>query len=191
MLRPAINQSTVDLVKRFEGRRLTAYRCPAGKWTIGYGLTTGALPGVVVQEGMTISEREAEDYLRRTLSRFADEIWPGFRRQPNANQFGAMLSLAYNIGTGAFLRSTALTRFNAGDIDGAAEAMTWWNKANGKVLRGLVRRREAEVDLFLEEVPGPESYRATPDSEPTFNPLAILGAALRVAVLRLFHGKGG
>lgn len=182
MKRPAINQATLDLVKRFEGLRLKAYRDPVGVWTIGYGITTGALPGVTVRQGMEITEREAEDYLRQTLSRFADEIWPAFRRQPNENQFGAMLSLAYNIGTGAFKRSTALRRFNAGDIEGAAEAMTWFNKAGGRVLRGLVRRREEEVDLFLEEVPGPESFRATPDKE---NPLA----ALIRAILSFFRSR--
>jgi len=88
-------------------------------------------------------------------------------------------------------RSTALRRFNSGDIEGAAEALQWFNKAGGRVLTGLVRRRAAEADLMLEEDPGSQSYRAKPDAEPSFNPLSMLGAALRVAVLRIFHGKGG
>lgn len=155
MNRPQINKETVDLVKRFEGLRLNAYIDPVGIPTIGYGLTTGALDGVVVRMGMTISEKEAEEYLTRVMEKFANTIWPMFERQPTENQFGAMLSLAYNIGTGAFSRSTALRRFNAGDIEGAAEAMKWWNKGtvNGRkvVLRGLTRRRAAEVELFLNE----------------------------------------
>ena len=70
-------------------------------------------------------------------------------RKPTDNQYGAMLSLAYNIGPGAFKKSTCLRRFNAGDDAGASEALTWFNKAGGKVLRGLVSRREAERDLFM------------------------------------------
>jgi lysozyme len=154
MKRPDIPQAAVDLVKEFEGCRLQAYLDPVGIPTIGYGLTTGALPGVVVQMGMTITQREADEYLERTLARFADQIWPAFSRYPQPHQFGAMVSLAYNIGTGAFRKSTALKRFNAGDTAGTAEAMLWWNKAGGKVLRGLVRRREAEVALFLGEPDG-------------------------------------
>jgi len=69
VIRPPINQATLDLVKQFEGLRTEAYRDPVGVWTIGYGTTTGALPGLVVGPGMKISERQAEDYLRRTLDR--------------------------------------------------------------------------------------------------------------------------
>jgi len=100
MKRPDIPQAAIDLVKEFEGCRLQAYLDPVGIPTIGYGLTTGALPGVVVQMGMTITQREADEYLARTLARFADQIWPAFSRYPQPHEFGAMVSLAYNIGTG-------------------------------------------------------------------------------------------
>ena len=144
-----INQATVDLVKHFEGKRLEAYHDPVGILTIGYGYTNNAGFGPGVEPGDKWSERMAEEMLRKGLEQFADEIRPLFKRIPNENQFGAFVSLAYNIGTGAFANSTALRRFNAGDVTGAAEALTWFNKAGGRVLRGLERRREAEKELFL------------------------------------------
>lgn len=144
-----VNQATVDLVKRFEGLRLKSYRDPVGIWTVGYGTTSSAGIGVSVGAGMEISEETAEKYLMDTLNKFGEQILSAFTRKPTDNQYGAMLSLAYNIGVGAFKKSTCLRRFNAGDEDGAAEALTWFNKAGGKVLRGLVRRREAERELFM------------------------------------------
>jgi len=155
MERPTVNKEALDLIKEFEGLRLKAYIDPVGVPTIGYGLTTGAIPGVEVRMGMTITEEKAEEYLTTVVERFADQIWRHFKRQPSENEFGAMVSLAYNIGVGAFSSSTALRRFNQGDTEGAAEAMKWWNKGtvNGRkvVLRGLTRRRAAEVKLFLKD----------------------------------------
>lgn len=148
-----INQATIDLVKEFEGLKLEAYLDPVGVVTIGYGYTNRAGFGPGVAMGDVWTKEQAEEMLAEGLFRFANEIRPLFKRDATPNQFGAMLSLAYNIGTGAFSKSTALKRFNAGDIDGAADALTWFNKAGGKVLRGLVRRREAERALFLSDVP--------------------------------------
>ena len=178
------NQATIDLIKQFEGCRLEAYLDAVGVPTIGYGLTDGALPGVPVRMGMTISQAQAELYLSMTLEKFANQILPMMGRQPTPDQFGAMLSLAYNIGTGAFRKSTCLKRFNAGDIDGAAEAITWFNKAGGKVLRGLVRRREAERDLFLGG--GPVEARTRPDApktatQSTTNLAAVAGGVTMLA----------
>lgn len=161
-----INKATINLVKKWEGLRTKAYQDSVGVWTIGYGTTAEAGLGIEPRAGMEITEAEAENYLRLGLEKFADEIKDGFTRTPTANQFGAMLSLAYNIGSPAFLRSTALKRFNAGDIQGAAQAMTWFNKAGGKVLRGLVNRRAEEVALFLSNTPS-EVANVTPDAEKT------------------------
>jgi len=144
-----INQDGIDLIKRFEGLRLTSYKDPVGIWTIGYGTTSRAGIGVEVGPNMSITEYQAEKYLRDAVDRFGAKIIQGFTHKPTSNQYSAMLSLAYNIGAGAFLKSTCLKRFNAGDIDGAADALTWFNKAGGKVLNGLVRRRAAERELFL------------------------------------------
>ena len=157
-----INQATVDLVKRFEGLELTSYRDSVGVWTIGYGTTSRAGLGVTVSAGMTITQGQAEDYLRRGLEKFAKSIWPAITAPTTANEFGAMLSLAYNIGPTAFKKSTCLRRFNAGDTAGAAEALTWFNKAGGKTLPGLVRRRQAEHDLMLTDAP----VVATPTADP-------------------------
>ena len=159
-----LTKEAIDLIIQHEGLRLEAYQDPVGVWTIGYGTTTAAGIGVIVTPGMRISEPEARAMLHDALNKFAEKIIPHLARQPTDNQYGAMLSLAYNIGPGAFINSTALRRFNAGDFEGAAEAMTWFNKAGGKVLRGLVRRREAEAKLFLSDdaqspLPRPDAVR--------------------------------
>ncbi|HEY9819097.1 MAG TPA: lysozyme [Candidatus Obscuribacterales bacterium] len=151
-----INQATVDLVKRFEGLRLEAYQDSVGVWTIGYGTTAMAGLGITPRAGMTITEAQAEEYLRLGLEKFADEIRPHIHAPINENQFGAFVSLSYNIGSPAFIQSSALRFFNAGETDKAGEAMLWWNKAKGKTLRGLVLRREAELELFRTPVVEPE-----------------------------------
>lgn len=138
----------IDLICEFEGEELTAYRCPAGVWTIGYGHTSAA-GDPRVQPGMTITRDEAESILRRDLHKYQEAVRSAVKAPMTDNQFGALTSLCYNIGPGAFRKSTAVRRFNAGDVAGAAEALTWFNKSGGKVLRGLVRRREAERALFL------------------------------------------
>lgn len=145
----SITAATLDLVKEFEGLELKAYRDAVGVWTIGYGTTAMAEVGIVPRPGLRITQSEAEMYLKRGLEKFAAEVDPMFRRPIGANQRGAFLSLAYNIGPRAFGRSSALRKFNAGDIAGAANAILLWNKAGGRVLKGLVRRRAAEQALFL------------------------------------------
>jgi lysozyme len=148
----AINQATIDLIKKWEGFRADAYLCPAGKWTIGYGITAAAGIGVTPRPGMKVTREEAERHLRLALDRFAAQIRPSITAPITENEFGAFLSLAYNIGAGGFRGSSALRHFNTGDKARAAEAIKLWNKAtvNGRrvVLQGLVNRREDEVRLF-------------------------------------------
>lgn len=179
-----INQATVDLVKEFEGLELHAYRDPVGVVTIGYGYTNRAGFGPGVEMGDVWTEEQADNMLWKGLEVFANQIRPMFKREATPNQFGAFLSLAYNIGPGAFGKSTALRRFNAGDDEGAAEALTWFNKAGGKVLRGLVRRREAERALFLTDTPLSinEGSDVRPDAPKTPSGSTTLGATL-VALL--------
>lgn len=148
-----INQETIDLIKRWEGFRGQAYKDAVGVWTIGYGTTAGAGVGIKPTPGMIISEEEAEKYLYLALQKFLDLINPYIKRIPNENQLGAMLSLAYNIGPGAFNKSTLLKKWNAGDVEGAAEQFLVWNKAAGRTLNGLKRRREDEKALFEKPVP--------------------------------------
>lgn len=130
------------LIKEFEGLELKAYLCPAGVWTIGYGST-----GPHVKPGMVISEAQADELLQRDLDRFEDAVCksaPG----ASAGQFDAMVGLSFNIGIGAFLKSSVLRLHRAGEYRGAAEAFGMWIKAGGRVLPGLQRRRGREADLY-------------------------------------------
>lgn len=172
-----ISDAALELIKEFEGLRLKAYRDPVGIVTIGYGYTNGAGYGPGVQMGDTWTAQQAEDMLREGVMRFANNIQRHFTIKPNPDQFGAFVSLAYNIGWQSFIKSTALKRWNAGDVKGAAEAVTWWNKAGGKVLRGLTRRREAEAALILAEPPvgrvEPDAPRETPSQSTTVQASAV------------------
>jgi lysozyme len=155
-----INKASLDLIKKFEGFEAKAYVDPVGVVTIGYGTTAMAGVGITPYMGQTVTRGEAEVYLSRAVTKFADQIRPHIKEPINENEFGAFVSLAYNIGPGAFIRSTALRRFNEGDKAGAADALLMWNKGTvgGKkvVLRGLERRREAERALFLKPVTAPK-----------------------------------
>lgn len=146
-----VSQEGIELIKRFEGLETQSYRDVAGIWTIGYGHT-----GPEVGPGMRISEAEAEDLLQRDLQRFEDGVADAVSVPITQSQFDALVSLSYNIGVSAFRRSTALKRLNKSDFEGAAEAITWWNKAtiNGRKqpVLGLTRRRAAESALFLQDV---------------------------------------
>lgn len=144
-----INAASLALIKEFEGFRSQTYFDSVGVPTIGYGTTARAGIGVDPKPGMTCTEAQASAWLQAAVDKFAATIRPRMTREPTPNQFGAMVSLAYNIGPAAFARSSVLRKFNAGDIPGAAASFALWNKAGGKVLAGLVRRRAAEAALFL------------------------------------------
>lgn len=148
----SVNQATIDLIKRFEGCKLAAYQDIVGVWTIGYGITEGAGVGISPARGMTITQDRAEDLLRQAVDKFAATVDALITTNVNANQFGACVSLAYNIGPNAFAKSTVLRELNAGRKDSAAAAFRMWNKAGGEVIQGLVNRREAEIKLFLTPV---------------------------------------
>lgn len=140
-----MGENGLRLLKEFEGLRLEAYRCPAGVLTIGYGHTKG------VYEDMTINQDEADSLLREDLDIFEDAVADLVNVPLNQNQFDALVSFTYNLGQGALRKSTLLRILNEGDYEGAAEQLLRWNKAGGVVLKGLVRRREAERKLFLLE----------------------------------------
>lgn len=148
-----INKAGLDLIKRAEGFEPQTYVDPVGILTIGYGTTAAAGVGIIPKMGMRISEAQASRYLEAALEKFWADIAPAIRRPINENEKAAFMSLAYNIGTGAFKGSTALRRFNAGDKPGAADAIQFWNKGTVKgqkiVLAGLVKRRADERWLFL------------------------------------------
>jgi lysozyme len=138
----------MELVRRFEGCRLRAYRDVAGVWTIGWGETAG------VRAGMTWTQAQADAILRRRVAHFMLGV---LRRCPALHAAGperlaACTSLAYNIGLGAFGASSVCRKAGRGDHRGAADSFLLWNKAGGRVWRGLVRRREAERALYLQQV---------------------------------------
>lgn len=152
-----INRAGLDLIKQWEGLKLQAYPDPGTggePWTIGYGTTSAAGVGKITK-GMTITEELATEWLLQSLAKYETAVSKALTNFPNENQFSAMVSLCYNIGPGAFPSSSIAKRFNAGDVQGAADAFRLWNKANGKVLPGLVRRREDERALFLKPVEAP------------------------------------
>lgn len=142
------SENGVDLIKRFEGLELQAYQDIAGIWTIGYGHT-----GPDVEPGMRISERDAEELLKNDLRPREEAVARLVSVSLNQNEFDALVSFVYNVGIEAFRKSTARKRLNANNRIGAAEALTWWNKATvSGVLRevnGLTRRRASERGLFL------------------------------------------
>lgn len=178
-----VNKATINLVKEFEGYRPEAYLDPVGVCTIGYGTTAMAGVGIVPVIGMAITKEEAEWYLEQAVNNFADMIEPLFTVEPNENEFGAFVSLSYNIGPTAFRKSSAIRHFNLGDKERAAKSILLWNKAGGKVLGGLVRRREAEKVLFLTDVP---EVGAKPPT--TLNPPSIF-AAIFALIAKLFGGR--
>ena len=138
------NRRGIALIQEFESCRLRAYLCPAGVWTVGFGAT-----GPDVYQGLVWTQEQADERFTRDLQRFERDVESLLTFEPTSNEFSAMVSFAYNVGVNALAKSTLLRKFNAGDIEGAANEFLRWNKAGGKVLDGLTRRREAERDLFL------------------------------------------
>ena len=141
----------IALIKGFEGCRLTAYPDPGTggfPWTIGYGWTL-PVDGKPVRPGMTIDQATADRLLKTGLVSYENDVLKIVKVKLTQGQFDALVSLAYNIGSRALSTSTLLKKLNAGDIKGAADEFLRWNKAGGKVLNGLTRRREAERALFL------------------------------------------
>lgn len=136
------SQTCVELVKKFEGFRDTAYLCPAGVWTIGYGTTEN------VCQGDMITKQEAQDALMDDLIEASDAIDKLVTVPLTQEQYDALTSFIYNAGRDAFRKSTMLRLLNTGDYEGAAEQFPRWNKAGGRVLAGLARRREAERQVF-------------------------------------------
>jgi len=149
-----VPDAAIALIKEFEGFRGEAYLDTLANppvWTIGYGTTAAAGVGIVPRQGMRINEWQASVYLRATVEKFAADITPMLTREATPHEFGAMVSLTYNIGVNAFRRSSVLREFNLGHREAAGNAFRLWNKAGGRVLRGLARRREAELAMFLGE----------------------------------------
>jgi lysozyme len=143
-----INAAGLTLIKTFEGCKLTAYQDVAGIWTIGYGHTLGVTAGMVFTQDQA-DQALASDLLSTETA--VDKVVAGVNATDN--QFAAMVSLSYNIGSGNFGSSTVLREHRAGQTQSAAEAFLMWDKAtiNGvlQVVSGLANRRSAERSLYL------------------------------------------
>ena len=140
-----ISTNGIDLICSFEGLRLKAYDDGVGVWTIGYGTTV--INGTKVKKGDTCTVEQAKSYMANDLKQFESAV-NQVKVPLNQNQYDALVSLAYNIGVSAFLNSTLFKKLNAKDYKGAAEQFPRWNRAGGKVMRGLTNRRSKERKLF-------------------------------------------
>ena len=149
-MKKTINEIGLKLIAQFEGCYLQAYLCPANVWTIGIG-TTIYPNGVKVKKGDKCTLEQAHEYLAHDMIEFEKTVNDSVKVPLSQNQFDALVSLAYNIGSTAFKNSTLLKKLNAKDYQGAADQFLRWNKGGGKVLKGLVSRRESERALFLKK----------------------------------------
>lgn len=140
---------SIDIIKEFEGFSSKPYLCPAGVPTIGYGSTRYADGTKVKLTDKPITKEEAHRLLFDTLGQYENAIHKNVYAPITQNMFDALVSFTYNVGVGNFKNSTLLKKLNKADYHGAATELLRWNKAGGKVLAGLTRRREAERKLFL------------------------------------------
>lgn len=178
-----LSDEGLRLIKSFEGyhKRLpngdcAAYLCPANVPTIGYGCTEG------VKLGMVWSAEKAETEFRKELSKFEAGVNRLVTAEINQNQFDALVSFAYNVGLGGLQKSTVLKRVNAGQFDKVPAALAMWNKGGGRVLPGLVSRRQREGALFMKPVEAPEepymTHKVETSSQVGAKTVAAGGAAV-------------
>tara|TARA_S200002703_G_scaffold74749_1_gene64464 strand:+ start:1717 stop:2160 length:444 start_codon:yes stop_codon:yes gene_type:complete len=140
-----ISQEGLSLIKKFEGCELEAYKCAAGVWTIGYGSTKG------VKQGDTISQEDADKLLLHEMKEYETYVNDMVNVDLTQNQFDALVSWVFNLGPANLAASTLLKVLNTKDYEGVPAQIKRWNKAGGKVLQGLIRRREAEALLFQDK----------------------------------------
>ena len=138
-----MTEKCIELIKRFEGCRLEAYKCPAGVWTIGYGHTKGVI------KGMKISKEEAEELLKQDVAIVELQVVNTVGKLA-ACKIDALVSFAYNVGVAAFRRSTLCRKVKANSDDASIRAeFARWVYAGNKKLRGLVKRRAEEAEMYF------------------------------------------
>lgn len=187
----AVNDATIRLITEFEGFVPNWYPDSAHGWkvpTCCYGHTDAAgEPKYAATKDKKFTKQEGMEILRRDLGQYENAVHRAVKVPLNANQFGALVSFTYNLGEGNLAKSTLVKKLNAGDYEGASREFSKWNKAGGKVLAGLTRRREAERQLFVApgavkplpdqpQTPAESTARAMPTA------LLIIGAIVVVAV---------
>ena len=137
-----ISQEGLSLIKKFEGLRLKAYKCSANVLTIGYGHTGGG------KETDKITLEEADSLLKKDIAKFEEYVSDNVMVKLNQSQFDALVAWTFNLGPGNLRESTMLKKLNNQEYESVPFEMRRWNKAGGKTLDGLIRRREAESLLF-------------------------------------------
>lgn len=143
-----ISQEGINLIKSFEGFSAIPYQCSADVWTIGYGHTKN-----VTKFHERISKEYAEELLRKDLLDAEIAVDSYVKVPLTQNQFDALVSFVFNLGAGSFKKSTLLKKLNKGEYDQVPYELMRWNKAGGKVLTGLSRRRAAEAELWSRQAP--------------------------------------
>lgn len=140
--------NAIDLIKQFEGFRPEAYKDSVGVWTIGYGTTV--INNQPVKQGMTITQEQALQLVQQEVNKLWSQIESILKVKINDNQMNALIDFAYNLGFGSLKNSTLMRLVNESKFEEAANQFPRWVYAGGKVLPGLVKRREAERQLFLQ-----------------------------------------
>ncbi len=143
-----ISQNGVDSLESLEGYSAEPYECASKKWTVGYGHRLYSKEARQSAWDMPCSLEDAKAILREDLEFFVKGVNKYVKRELTQNQFDAIVSLVYNIGLGAFKKSTLLKRINSGNFEGVPSQMRRWNKSDGRILKGLKRRRETEIKLW-------------------------------------------
>jgi lysozyme len=148
-----LNKKGIEMMHHYEGLKLTAYLCPAKVWTIGYG-NTFYEDGTKVKQGDKITKERADQlFINITNKNFSEPLLKLIKVKLNENQFSALVCFAYNVGIGALAKSTLLRKVNANPNDlTIRNEFLKWNKAGGKVLNGLTKRRESEANLYFEKL---------------------------------------
>lgn len=189
-----INRETLEHVKRWEGLKLTAYPDPGSRngepWTIGYGHTSDG--HLKVHRGLTISPAQAEAALQYDLNETAAAISDLVKVELTDNQFGALVSFAFNVGISAFAKSTMLKRLNKGDYAAVPQQMARWIYNDGKPMDGLVNRRAAEAGLWAKgEFVTSRNVDAQPEAPSMVNKETISwGAGILSGFAAFFAGTG-
>ena len=184
-----ISEKGLALIKEFEGCQLTAYQDEVGVWTIGYGITNSdkSITKTTIKKGLTITKEKAEEWLRECLNkRYAPLISKYDTRYGwNQNEFDALVSFAYNIGS-----IDGLTANGSRSKSVISNKLLEYNKAGGKVYAGLTRRRKAERELFLTPVPKPEPVEDERRREPGVAYFAELKNKAVTNITEFLHNRG-
>lgn len=166
-----VNAAGLSLITSFEGYEPKWYRDAVGVWTIGYGHTDSAGPPKYANtRNLVLSKADATELLADDLGQYAAAVEKAVKVPLNDNQFAALVSFCYNVGAGNLAKSTLVKKLNAGDYKSVRSELAKWNKAKGKVLKGLTRRRAAEADLFeaksVIQPPAPKPVPLPPADDP-------------------------